>query len=54
MGQNLRRIWMLFMWTHLVAKLLKFLVLAICLFSLQEPIPNVPKKLKLHSRDHRV
>jgi hypothetical protein len=48
MDPYLREIWMLFMWTRLVVKLLRFLVLAICLFSLREPIPNVSKALKLH------
>jgi hypothetical protein len=48
MDPYLREIWMLFMWTRLVVKLLRFLVLAICLFSLRESIPNVSKALKLH------
>jgi hypothetical protein len=46
MGLDLRGDCMLFMWIRPVAKL-KFLVLMFYLFSLREPIPNVPKVLHL-------
>jgi hypothetical protein len=54
MGLGMRGIWMLFVQTRLVVKLLKFLVLMICLISLQRLMPSPLKAVVMHLRDHRV
>jgi hypothetical protein len=42
--------WILFLWTRSMVKLLKSLVLMICPFFLLEPIPSVPRLLKLRPK----
>jgi hypothetical protein len=49
MGPDLHGDWILFMWTRLVAKLLKNLVLMICPFFVLELIPEVPRLLRLRA-----
>jgi hypothetical protein len=48
LGSDLHGDWILFVWTRLAVKPLKFLVLRTCLFSRLEPVLHMPKVLELH------